>query len=126
MKLLRVYVDDIFGTVRGDQEKYSKFANPLQNKLQTVEKVNMEVHLAFPDINVKVSSKRDTTYRWYQKPTDTGIKLYICSCALLQHKKNEIQGTVRRVLDATSNRLAFDQALQKKKTCWNENQYPEE
>ena len=37
-----------------------------------------------------------------------------------------IQRTVHRVLKATSNWLAFDQALEVNETCWNKNQYPEE
>ena len=37
-----------------------------------------------------------------------------------------IQGTVHRVFNATSNWLAFDQALEKNKSCWTKNQYPEE
>ena len=36
------------------------------------------------------------------------------------------QGAVHRVFNATSNWLAFDQALEKNKTCWTKNQYPEE
>ena len=37
-----------------------------------------------------------------------------------------IQGAVHGVFNATSNWLAFDQALEKNKTCWTKNQYPEE
>ena len=53
-----MYVDDIICTVRGDPDKYLKFANSLQNNLQlTLENVNMEGNLPFLDINVNVSSK---------------------------------------------------------------------
>ena len=37
-----------------------------------------------------------------------------------------IQGTVHRVFNATSNWLAFDQALEKNKTCWSKNQDQED
>ena len=127
MKLFKRYVDDIICTVRGDPDEYLKFANSLHNNLQfTLEKVNMDGGLAFLDINVNVSSKNNITSHWYQKPTDTGIILNFRSCAPLQHKKNVIQGTVHRVFNATSNWLAFDQALEKNKSCWTKNQYPEE
>ena len=86
----------------------------------------MDGGLAFLDINVNVSSKNNITCHWYQKPTDTGIILNFRSCAPLQHKKNVIQGTVHRVFNATSNWLAFDQALEKNKSCWTKHQYPEE
>ena len=119
MKLFKRYVDDIICTVRGDPEEYLKFAIFLHNNLQfTLEKVNMEGNLAFLDINKKVSSKSNTTCHWYQKTTDTGIILIFGSFAPLQHEKNETQGTVHRVFNATSNWLAFDQALEKKKTYW--------
>ena len=73
-----------------------------------------------------MSSKSNITCHWYQKPTDTRIILNFCSCASLQHKKNVIQGAVLRVFNATFNWLAFDQALEKNKTCWTKNQYPED
>ena len=40
--------------------------------------------------------------------------------------KKVIQGAVHKIFNATSNWLAFDQALEKNKTCWTKNQYPEE
>ena len=40
--------------------------------------------------------------------------------------KNVIKGTVHMVFNATSNWLAFDQTLEKNKTCWTKNQYREE
>ena len=73
-----------------------------------------------------MSSKSNITCHWYQKPTDTGKILNFCSCATLQHKKNVIQGTVHRVLNAISGWLAFDQALEKNKTCSTKNQYTED
>ena len=109
MKLLKSYVDDIMCTVRGDPDEYLKFANSIHKNLQfTLEKVNMDGDLAFPDINVNVSSKNNITCHWYQKPTDTGIILNFRSSAPLQHKKNVIQVAVHMVLNATSNWLAFD------------------
>ena len=98
VKLFKRYVDDVICTVRGDPDEFLKFANILHHKMQfTLEKDNMEGDLAFPDINVNVSSKSIITCHWYQKTTDTGIILNFCSCAPLQHKKNVIQGTVHRV-----------------------------
>ena len=85
----------------------------------------MEGVLAFLYINVIVRSKSNITCHWYQKPTDTGIILNFRSCAPLQLKKNVIHGTVRRVFYAASIWLAFDQVLEKNKTCWNKNDYPE-
>ena len=82
--------------------------------------------LAFPDIEVKVSSKINIIcFFWYHEPIDSGMILNFCSCTPLQHMKNVIQGTVHRVFNATSNWLAFDQALEMNKTCWTKNQYPE-
>ena len=81
---------------------------------------------AFLDINVNMSSKNNITCPWYQKSTDTGIIPNFRSCAPLQHKKNVIQGADHRVFNATSNWLAFDQALEKNKTCWIKYQFPEE
>ena len=125
MKLFKRYVDDIICTVRGDPDENLKFANSLHNNLQfTLEKVNMEGNLAFLDIKVNVSSKINIICHWYQKPTDTGIIPNFRNCALPQHTKNVIQGTFHRVFNATFNWLAFDQALEKNKTCWSKNQYP--
>ena len=127
MKLFKRYVEDIICNVRGDPDEILKFANSLQNNLQFIlEKVNMEGDVAFLDINVNVSSKSKITCHWYQKPTETGIILNFLSCAPLQHKKNVIQVKVHRVFNAISNWLAFDQALEKNKTCRTKNQYPEE
>ena len=82
--------------------------------------------MAFLDINVNVSRKSNITCHCYQNPTDTGKILKFFSCAPLQHKKNVIYGMLHRVFNATSNWLAFYQALVKSKTCWTKNQYPEE
>ena len=94
--------------VRGDPDEYLKFANSLQNNLQfTSKKVEMEGDLAPLDINIHMSSKRNVTCHWYQKPTHVGIIL--------------IQGAVHRVFNATSNWLDYDQALENNKTCWTKN-----
>ena len=127
MKLFKIYMDGIICTVRGDPDEFLKFANSLHNNLQfTLEKINMEENLAFLEINVNMSSKSNITCHWYQKPTDTGMLLNFRRCAPLQHKKNGIQGTVHRAFNATSNWLAFNEALEKNKTCWTKNQYPED
>ena len=92
----------------------------------TLEKVNMEGDLVFLDINTNVSSNSNISCHLYQERSDTGIILNFGSCAPLQGKQNVIQGTVRMIFNAISNWLAFDQALEKNKTCWTKNQYPEE
>ena len=127
MKLFKRYVDEFICTVRDDPDKYLKYSISLHKNLQfTLEKVNMERNLDFLDINVNVSNKSNITCHWYQKPTDTGIILNFRCCAPLKHKKNVIQGTVHRVFNATSNWFAFDQALEKNKTCWTKNQLLED
>ena len=127
MKLFKRYVDDIICTVLGDPDEFLKFANSLHNNLQfTLEKVYMEEDLAFLYVNVNVSSKSNISCHWYQKPTDTALILNFCSFAPHQHKKNVIQGTFHRVFNATCNWLAFDQVLEKNKTCWTKYRYPKE
>ena len=127
MKLFKKYMDDIICTVRGDPEENLKFANLLHKNLQfTLEKVNTEGDLAFLNFNVKMSSKSNIICHWYHKPTVTGTIMSFRSCAPLQHKEHTIQGTVHRVSIATSNSLDFDQVLEKNKTCWTKNQYPDE
>ena len=125
--MFKKFVDDIICTVCGEPDEYFKLANSLHKNLQfTLEKINVEGDLAFLGINVNVSNKSNITCHWHQKPTETGIILNFRSCASLQHKKNVIQGTVHRVLNATSNWLAFDQALEENKTWLTKDQYPEE
>ena len=47
-------------------------------------------------------------------------------CAPLQHNKIKIQRTLQRVFNTTSIWLAFDQAFENNKTCWNKKKYSEE
>ena len=123
MELFKKYVDDIICMVRGDPDEYLKFANSLHNKLQfTLKKFNTEGDLGFLDININVSSESNITCHWYQKSMDTGIILNFRSCAPLHHKNNVVRETVHRVFNLTSNWLAFDQALEKIKTCGTKNQ----
>ena len=58
-----------------------------------------------------------------QKSTDTGIILNFCRFVTLEDEKLAIRGTVHRVFNATSDWLAFDQALEKNKICLNKNKY---
>ena len=114
-------MDDIISTIRGDPEEFLKLAISLHNNLQFIlEKINTEGNMAFLDIDKNMSSKSNIACHFYQKPTDMG--LIFCICAPLQHKKKVNQGIVHSVLNATSNWLAFDQALEKNKTCWTKNQ----
>ena len=116
MELFKKYVDDIICMVRGDPDEYLKFANSLHNKLQfTLKKFNTEGDLGFLDININVSRESNITCHWYQKSMDTGIILKFRSCALLQHKKNVIRGTVHRVFNATSTWLPSIRLLKRRK-----------
>ena len=74
----------------------------------------------------KIKNKKNISCQWYKTQTHTEIIRNFCSCAPLKHKINVIQGTVLRVFNATSNWLAFVQALEENKFCWTKNQYPEE
>ena len=66
MKLFKNYVNDIVCMVRGNPDKFFKFANSSHNNLQfTLEKVNVEGDLVFLDININVSSKSNITFHWY-------------------------------------------------------------
>ena len=60
---------------------------------------------------------------WYQKPTDTGTILNFRGSAPLQYKRNVFEGTVHRAFRITSIWEYFDQALEKNRTQWTENQY---
>ena len=64
------------------------------------------------------------TCGWYQKPTDTGTILIFRGCAPLQYKRNVIEETVHSVFRSTSLWENFDQALEKNRKQWIENQYP--
>ena len=98
IKLFKMHVDGTICTVRYDPEEYLKFANSLHNNLQfTLEKVNMEGDLAFPDINLSASRKSSIACPWSQKSPDTGKILTFYICAPLQHT-NVIQGMVHTVL----------------------------
>ena len=67
--------------------------------------------------------QQKVTCGWYQKPTDTGTFLNFRGCAPLQYNRNVIEGTVHRVFRSTSTWEDFDQALEKNRKQWIENQY---
>ena len=84
IKLLKKYNDDIICAVPGELDNNLKFTISLhKNLLFIFEKTSKEKDSTFLDINVTVSNESDINNRWYQKPTDTGIKLNFCSCASL-------------------------------------------
>ena len=67
--------------------------------------------------------EKKATCGWYKKPTDTGIILNFRGCAPLQYKRNVIEGAIHRVFESTSTWEHFDQALEKNRKQWIENQY---
>ena len=125
-KVFLRYVDDIVRKVKGDPGVVLEAANKLHPNLQfTIEELDSNGNLAFLNLNVNVDSAKKVTCGWYQKPTDTGTILNFRGCAPLQYKKkNVIEGTVHSVFRRTSTWEDFDQALEKKRKQWIENQYP--
>ena len=125
VKVFLRYVDDIVRTVKGDPGEVLEAPNKLHPNLQfTIEELDRNGKLAFSDLNVNVDSAKKVTCGWYQKPTDTGTILNFRGCALLQYKRNVIEGTVHRVFRRTSKWEFFNQALEKNRKQWIENQYP--
>ena len=119
------FVDDIVRTVKGDPGVVLAAANKLQPNLQfTLKELDINGNLDFLDLNVNVDSAKKVTRGWYQKPTDTGTNLNFRGCALLQCKRNVIEGMVQRVFRSTSTWRDFDQALEKNWKQWIQNQYP--
>ena len=127
LKLFKRYVDDIVCTVKGSPLDYLEYANSLHKNLQfTLEPPNGRGDLAFLDLNINLNKDRKTSCHWYQKSIQTGIILNFRSSAPLKHKRNVIQGTVHRIVNATSDWQSFDVALKKNQEIWTENQYPTE
>ena len=125
LKSFKRYVDDIVCTVKENPLDYLEYANSLHKNLQfTLETPNGNGDLAFLDLNINLNEDRKISCHWYQKSTDTGIILNFRSCALLQHKRNVIQGTVHRIFNATSDWQSFDVAFKKNQDIWTENQHP--
>ena len=119
------YVDDIVRTVRGDTKELLDSVNNLHPILQftlgtTVDKNS----LPFLDMSINIQPEGTIFCTWYQKPSDTGTILIYRSCAPLQHKKSIIQGTIHRLVRATSNWEAFHEALTQNEEIWERNQYP--
>ena len=120
------YVDDIICTVNGEPDTLLRKVNTLHRKLEfTLEKSDENVNLAFLDMNINVNSCKEINCEWYKKPTDTKVVLNFRSCALIQHKKNIVEGNVHRVLRSTSTWQDFDKALRENESIWLRNQYPE-
>ena len=125
VKVFLRYVDDIVKTVKGDPGVVFESAIKLHPNLQfTIEEHDTYGNSAFLDLGVNVDSRTKVTCGWHQKPTDTGTILNFRGCAPLQYKKNVIEGTVHRVFRSTSIWENFDQALEKNRKRWIENQYP--
>ena len=125
VKVFLRYVDDIIRTVKGDPGVVLEAANKLHPNLQfIIEELDSNGNLAFLDLNVNVHSAKKVTCGWYKKLTDTGTILNFRGCAPLQYKRNIIEGTVHRVFRSTSTWEYFDQALEKNRKLWIENQYP--
>ena len=112
---------------KGNPLDYLEYRNSLHKNLQfTLETPNGSGDLAFLDLNINLNEDRKISCHWYQKSTDTRIILNFRSCALLQHKRNVIQGTVHVIFNATSDWQSIDVALKKNQEIWTENQYPTE
>ena len=119
------YADDILRTVKGDPGLVLEAAKKLHPNLQfTIEDFDSNGNLAFLDLYVNVDSGKKITCGWYQKPTHTGTILIFRGWAPLQYRRNVIEGTVHRVFRNTSIWENFDQALEKNRKEWIENQYP--
>ena len=125
VKVFLRYVDDIVRTVKGDPGLVLEAANKLHPNLRfTIDELDSNGNLAFLDSNVNVDSGKKVTCGWYQKPTDTGTILDFRGCASLQYKRSVFERTVHRVFRSTSTWENFDQALEKSRKQWIENQYP--
>ena len=83
------------GTVRVEPSCVLDAAKSLHPNLQfTLEEINSEGNLPFPDLNTNVSQDRGVTCNWHQKSTDTGTILNYRSCAPSQFKRSVIQSLV--------------------------------
>ena len=106
---------------KGNPLDYLEYRNSLHKNLQfTLETLNGSGDLAFLDLNINLNEDRKMSFHWYQKSTDTGIILNFRSCALLQHKRNVIQGTVHMIFNATSDWQSIDVAHKKNQEIWTE------
>ena len=98
-------------TVKDDPETKLRDANLLHPNLQfTIETPNTKGKLAFSDLQISIDKSTKINCGWYQKSTDTGTTLSFRSCALLQYKRNVIEGTVHRVFRSTSTWEEYDKA----------------
>ena len=92
-------VDNIICTVGVEPDTLLIKVNTLYRKLElTMEKADENDNLAFLDMNINVNSCKEINREWYKKPTDTGVVSNFCSCAPIQHKRNNVEVTVHRVL----------------------------
>ena len=66
--------------------------------------------ITFSDLQISIDKSTKINCGWYQKSTDTGTTLSFRSCALLQYKRNVIEGTVHRVFRSTSTWEEYDKA----------------
>ena len=114
-------------TVNVNPLDYLEFANSLHKNI----KFNLETPNGFEDLallvlKINVNDIIKTSGQRYQKLTDTGVILNFRSCSPLQHNKNEIQGSVHKIFNATSNWQSFDVDFKENQEIWTENQYPNE
>ena len=86
---------------------------------------NTNGKLAFLDLQFSIEKRRKIFCEWYQRPTDTGIKLNFRSCAPLQYKRSVIERTVHRVFRSASTWEEYDEAMKINREQWLDNQYPE-
>ena len=66
-----------------------------------MEEMSEKLTLAFLDMAVYVDEQRRFSSKCYQKLTDTGATLYLCSCAPLKRRKHFVEGSIHRLFWST-------------------------
>ena len=68
----------------------------------TIEKPDKNGNLTFLDMNIKVSSCRETNCEWYKKPTDAGVVLNFLICVPIHCKKNIVEENIQHIFRSNS------------------------
>ena len=123
-KVFGRYVDDILRSAKINEiEQILTNSNSLHKNLEfTIEKLDNN-RMPFLDMMVHLEDGKIQT-SWYQKPTDTGLVLHYRALAPTTYKRNITEGTIHRILNATTSWMSFDDGLQKAIKIWENNQYP--
>ena len=59
--------------------------------------MNENRELVFLDLAVYINEQRKVSGHWYQNPTKRETILNFYSCAPLHHKKQAVEGTIRKL-----------------------------